>query len=74
MYTSPVAVLRRIAAECGCGYDNIESIIEPLTGTAIERCSPAQDRLSAIRKALVTGEAENVIDRAREFMRQFKDG
>jgi len=65
MYLTPVGVLRALASVFHCRFDRIEAAVSKAMGVEVPRHKDAEQRLSAIRKALLTPEAASVIEQAQ---------
>lgn len=62
MASTPVSVLRQIAARLGCGYDEIEKVLMAnLGGSPITIQDDPGRRLDAVRRKLGVGEGQCVV-------------
>jgi hypothetical protein len=65
---SPAAVLRSIAHRLGCGYGDIERVVNTeMGGESIAAVPDPELRLAAIRRKLLTPEGCSVIEQASQL-------
>lgn len=69
---SPILVLRRLAEQLGCGYQDIESFLTSHGFPTKPDNGQPEHRLRAIRLAIGTGEAESVLEQAAAVAKQIK--